>query len=340
MPVTVPRGSADGRGSGPIRLAALAKPLPLRPGGAGSRCDGDGDWDLLGDGDGLRQGALFGDDAAGPGEGDGLGHADLLGEGDGLGEPDLLGYGEGDGDLDGLGEGDLLGDGEGDGGLLGDGLGEGALLGDAEGDGAALDVLGEGDGDVLAAAPVLGRTASRIPAAIAPPPATARAPAHGRADASFLCGLRALLRVRASEVITAAWTHARPQRFQTGPGKHCRERGAPRRGPSVVLAGAPASCPRAASSSSQHADQGRAERDAEGRAGQADDQPDAGPQQFGAPGRRLGHRARPRYRANAATPLLTEANCSIETPAIGSKSAPSAKPPGGAPGVAVRAVSQ
>jgi hypothetical protein len=345
MPVTVPRGNADGRASGPIRAAAPAEPLPLWPGGAGARCDGegDGDWDLLGegDGDGLGQGALFGDDAAGPGDGDGLGHADLLGEGDGLGEPDVLGDGEGDGDLDGLGEGELLGDGEGDGGLLGDGLGEGALLGDGEGDGAALDVPGEGDGDVLAAAPVLGRTASSIPAAITPPPATARTPAHGRAGVRFLCGLRALLRVRASEVITAAWTHARPQRFQNGPGESMAGvRGAPRRGPSAVLAGAPASCPRAAPSSSQHADQGRAERDAEGRARQADHQPDAGPQQFGAPGRRLGHRARPRYRANAATPLLTEANCSIETPAIGSKSAPSAKPPGGAPGVAVRAVSQ
>ena len=180
-PVTVPRGNAVGRASGPIRLA---EPLLLWPGGAGSPCDGegdgDGDVDLLGEGDGLGQGALFGDDAAGPGEGNGLGHGDLLGEGDGLGEPDLLGDGEGDGDLDGLGEGDLLGDGEGDGELLGEGLGAGdELLGD--GDGAALVPLGEGDGDALAAAPVLGRTASRIPAAIAPPPAMARALARGRA---------------------------------------------------------------------------------------------------------------------------------------------------------------
>lgn len=176
-PVTVPRGNAVGRASGPIRLA---EPLLLWPGGAGSRCDGEGDGavDLLGDGDGLGQGALFGDDAAGPGEGDGLGHGDLLGEGDGLGEGDLLG--DGDGDLDGLGEGDLLGDGEGDGELLGEGLGAGdELLGD--GDGAALVLLGEGDGDALAAAPVLGRTASRIPAAIAPPRAMARALARGRA---------------------------------------------------------------------------------------------------------------------------------------------------------------
>jgi hypothetical protein len=219
MPVTVPRGNADGRASGPIVAAAPAEPLPLWPGGAGPRCDGegDGDWDLPGegDGDGLGQGALFGDDAAGPGDGDGLGHADLLGEGDGLGEGVLLGDGEGDGDVDGRGEGELLGDGEGDGGLLGDGLGEGAWLGDGEGDGAALDGLV--DGDVLAAAPVPGRTASRIAAAIAPPPAAARALAHGWAGVSFLCGLRALLRVRASEVITAAWTHARPEWFQNGP---------------------------------------------------------------------------------------------------------------------------
>jgi len=239
MPVAVPRGKADGRASGPIRTADPAEPLPLWPGGTGPRCDGegDGDWDLPGEGDGLGHGALFGDDEAGPGEGDGLGHADLLGEGDGLGEPDLLGDGEGDGDLDGLGEGELLGDGAGE-DVLGDGLGAGDdVL--AEGDGAALVLLGEGDGDVLADAPVLGRTASRIPAAIAPPPTMARGPAHGRAGTSFLCGLRALLRVRASEVITAAWTHAPPQRFQTGPGKHCREHRAPRRGPSVVLAGAP-----------------------------------------------------------------------------------------------------
>ena len=252
MPVAVPRGKADGRASGPIRTADPAEPLPLWPGGTGSRCDGegDGDWDLLGEGDGLGQGALFGDDDAGPGEGDGLGHADLLGEGDGLGEPDLLGDGEGDGDLDGLGDGEALGDGAGE-DVLGDGLGAGDdVL--AEGDGAALVLLGEGDGDVLASALVLGRTASRIPAAIAPPPTMARGPAHGRAGASLLCGLRALLRVRASEVITAAWTHAPPQRFQAGPGK--------------ALPGTPSAPPRAASSSSQHAAQGCAERDAEGRA--------------------------------------------------------------------------
>ena len=181
-PGTVPRGSAVGRASGPIRPAA---PLPLWPGGAAARCDGegDGDLDLPGEGDGLGHGALFGDDEAGPGDGDGLGQGDLLGEGDGLGEPDLLGDGEGDGDLDGLGEGDLLGDGDGDGGLLGDGLGEGAL---ADADGELLELVGDGDGDVAAAAPVLGRTASKIPAAIAPPPAMARAPARGRVDMSPL----------------------------------------------------------------------------------------------------------------------------------------------------------
>ena len=197
-PGTVPRGSADGRASGPVRLAGPAEPLTLWPGGAGSLCDGEGDGDLLGDGDGLGQGDLFGE-AAGPGEGDALGHGDLLGEGDGLGEGDLLGegdglgegdlLGDGDGDFegegDGLGDGDLLGDGEGEGDdVLGDGLGEGGLLGD--GDGAALDLLGDGDGDAVAAAPVLGRTASRIPAAIAPPLAMARAPARGRAGSSPL----------------------------------------------------------------------------------------------------------------------------------------------------------
>lgn len=170
-PGTVPRGNADGRASGPVRLAG---PLLPGPGGAGAPCDGegDGDLDLPGEGDGLGQGVMFGG-AAGPGEGDGLGQADVLGEGDGLGEGDLLGVGEGDGDVEGLGEGD--------GGLLGDGLGEGTLLGDAEGDGALVELAGDGDGDVVAAAPLLGRTASRMPAAIAPPPAMACAPAHGRA---------------------------------------------------------------------------------------------------------------------------------------------------------------
>jgi hypothetical protein len=184
-PVTVPRGNADGRASGPVRMVP-AEPLLLWPGGPGSRCDGegDGDLDLPGEGEGLGQGALFGDDEAGPGEGDGLGHGDLLGDGEGDG--DLLGDGEGDGDLDGLGEGDLLGDGEGDGGLLGDGLGEGGLLGDAEGDGELVELAGDGDGDVVAAARVLGRTARRIPAAIAPPPAMARALARGRAGISPL----------------------------------------------------------------------------------------------------------------------------------------------------------
>jgi hypothetical protein len=173
-PVTVPRGSADGSASGPIRLAVPAEPLLLWPGGAGALCDGegDGDVDLLGngDGDGLGQGELFGDDDKGPGEGNGLGQADLLGEGDGLGEPDLLGDGEGDGDLLGLGEGE---------GVVGDGLGEGALLGDTDGDGEPEELLG--DGDVVPAAPVLGRIASRIPAVIAPPRTMARPPAHGRA---------------------------------------------------------------------------------------------------------------------------------------------------------------
>ena len=172
QPVTVPGGNANGRASGPITLAEPADPLPLWPGGPGAPSDGegDGDGDLLGEGDGLGQGVTFGA-AAGPGEGDGLGQADLLGDG------------EGDGDLDGLGEGDLLGDGEGE-GLVGDGLGEGALLGDGDADGELVELLGDGDGDVAAAAPMLGRTASRIPAAIAPPPAMVCAPAHGRAGIS------------------------------------------------------------------------------------------------------------------------------------------------------------
>jgi len=178
-PVTVPRGNAEGRASGPVS-AAPAVPLPLWPGGAGALCDGEGDGDLLGEGDGLGQGVTFGE-AAGPGEGDGLGQGDLLGEGDGLGDGDLLGDGEGDLEGEGLGEGDLLGDGDGE--LLAEGLGAGdELLGD--GDGAALVLVGDGDGEALAAAPVLGRTASRIPAAIAPPPATALAPARGRAGIS------------------------------------------------------------------------------------------------------------------------------------------------------------
>src|SRR6266568_1185024 len=142
------------------------------------------------------------------------GGAGPLGEGeaDRDGQGDLLGDGDGDGDLDGdgdgLGEGDLLGD--------GDGEGDGDPLGD--GDGAALDVAGEGDGDPVAAAPVPGRTASRIPAAIAPPPTMARAPARGRAGTSPWCGWPALLRVRAAGVITAAWTRSRPRRFPRKPG--------------------------------------------------------------------------------------------------------------------------
>jgi hypothetical protein len=176
-PGTVPRGNAVGRVIGPIRVDP-AVPLPLWPGGAGSRCDGAGDGDLLGEGDGLGHGETFGQEA-GPGEGDGLGHGDLLGEGDGLGEGDPLGDGDGDLDGDGLGDGEVLGDG--DGAPLGEGLGAGdELLGD--GDGAALAMLGEGDGDAPAAAPVLGRIASRMPAAIAAPPAMARAPGRGRAD--------------------------------------------------------------------------------------------------------------------------------------------------------------
>ena len=137
-------------------------------GAGGPECDGDGlgEGDLLGDGEGLGEGDLLGD-------GEGLGEGDLLGDGEGLGEGDLLGDGAG------LGEGDLLGDGE--------GLGAGDLLGDGEEEGDLVDWLEDGDGAPvavagrraragLAAAPVLPRTAMRIPAATAPPPASARAP--------------------------------------------------------------------------------------------------------------------------------------------------------------------
>ena len=184
--VTIPRGNAIGRASGPVTLRIPAELLPLCPGAAGLLCDGDGDG--LGEGDGLGQAGWFGPPglgvpvgpgvATGPGEGVPLGHGDLLGEGEGLGDGDL--------DGDGLGDGDLLGDGDGLGDdVLGEGLGAGDdLLGD--GDGAALVLLGEGDGDPAAAAPVPGRTASRIPTAIAPPPAMARAPARGQADTSPL----------------------------------------------------------------------------------------------------------------------------------------------------------
>ena len=121
------------------------------------------------DGDGLAEGDLLGD-GEGLGEGELLGDGDLLGDGEGLGEGDLLGDGEG------LGEGDLLGDGE--------GLGEGDLLGEGESD--LVEWLEDGEGAPmatedrparagLAAAPVLPRTATRIPAAAAPPPASARA---------------------------------------------------------------------------------------------------------------------------------------------------------------------
>src|SRR6266702_4079721 len=138
----------------------------------------------------------------------GEGEADRDGLGDGLGHDDVPGEGDGLGEGDALGQGDLLGD--------GDGEGDGDPLGD--GDGAALDVAGEGDGDPVAAAPVPGRTASRIPAAIAPPPTMARAPARGRAGTSPWCGWPALLRVRAAGVITAAWTRSRPRRFPRKPG--------------------------------------------------------------------------------------------------------------------------
>ena len=148
-PVTVPRGNCGGPASGAITPGrGVGAPLAAElPGADGPECDGDG----RGDGDGL------GDDE-GPGEGDVLGEGDS--DGDGLGEGDLLGEGEGDvlGDGEGLAEGDVLGEGEGD-------LGDGAVAGRRAGAG-------------LAAAPALPRTAMRIPAATAPPPASARAPAR------------------------------------------------------------------------------------------------------------------------------------------------------------------
>jgi len=147
-PAAVPRGNCGGPASELVTPGSGVGPALTTP--------------LLGTGGPERDGL---------GEGDGLGDGDLLGDGEGLGEGDLLGEG------DGLGEGDLLGDGE--------GLGEGELLGDGD----PADRLGDGDGAPiaagasraragLAAAPVLPRTAMRIPAATALPPASARAPAR------------------------------------------------------------------------------------------------------------------------------------------------------------------
>jgi len=154
-PVTVPRGNCGGPASGTVTPGGgVGAPLTAALLG-GLECDGD----RLGDGDGL------GDD-------EGLGEGDVLGDGDGLGEGDLLGDGEGEGDLlgdgEGLGEGDVLGEGDGD------------LL-DRPGDGAPAAVAGRWDRAGLAAAPPLPRTAMRIPAATAPPPASARAPARAPA---------------------------------------------------------------------------------------------------------------------------------------------------------------
>jgi len=89
-------------------------------------------------------------------------------------------------ECDGLGDGDGLREGD----LLGDGLGEGDLLGDGD----TTDLVGEGDGEVvaaavaaavdldasagLAAAPALPAIAMRIPAAVTPPQARTRAPAR------------------------------------------------------------------------------------------------------------------------------------------------------------------
>jgi len=181
-PGTVLRGNCGGRASGPVtRGSGVGAPLaPELP-------DASGPERGLGDGNGLDGGDLPGEgDGDLVGDGEGLGEGDWLGDGDGLGEGDLLGEGEGDGrgDGEGLGEGDLLGDGDGLGGgdLLGDGdgLGEGGLLGDGEGDGAPVAVAGSRPRTGLAAAPVLLRTATRIPAATAPPPASAHAPARAR----------------------------------------------------------------------------------------------------------------------------------------------------------------
>ena len=156
-PGPVPRGNCDGRASGPVTPGSGAG-APLAgelPGAGGPERDGDGlgESDLLGDGEGWARGDLLG-------EGDGLGEGDLLGDGEGLGESDLLGDGEG------LGEGDLLGDGEEEGDLV-DWLGDG--------DGTPVTVAGSRARAGLAAAPVLPRTAMRIPAAAAPPPASTRA---------------------------------------------------------------------------------------------------------------------------------------------------------------------
>ena len=91
---------------------------------------------------------------------------------------DRLGDGDGLGDGEGLGEGDVLGDGEGEGDVLDEGDGD---LVDRPGDGVPAAVAGRWDRAGLAAAPVLPRTAMRIPAATAPPPASARAPARAPA---------------------------------------------------------------------------------------------------------------------------------------------------------------
>jgi hypothetical protein len=163
-PVTVPRGNCGGRSSGavtpgsgvgaPLAGELLGADRPERDG------DGLGEGDVLGEGDG---------DVLGDGEG--LGEGDVLGEGDGLRDGEVLGEGDGDGDVlgggEGLGEGDVLGEGEGD---LVDWLGGG--------DGAPAAVAGGRAGPWLAAAPALPSTAMRIPAATAPPPASARAPAR------------------------------------------------------------------------------------------------------------------------------------------------------------------
>jgi len=157
-PVTVPRGNCGGSASGAITPSrGVGAPLAAElPGADGPECDGDGrgHGDVLGDG--LGEG-----DVLGEGDGDGLGDGEVLGDGEGLGEGDLLGDG------DGLGEGDVLGEGDGD------------LL-DRPGDGAPAAVAGRWDRAGLAAAPLLPRTAMRIPAATAPPPASARAPAGTR----------------------------------------------------------------------------------------------------------------------------------------------------------------
>jgi hypothetical protein len=225
---TAPGGNCGGEAGGAVTPArGVGAPLAGELlSAAGPERDGDG----LGEGDALGEPDLLG-------EGEGLGDGDLLGDGDGdlLGDGDGDLLGDGDGDLlgDGLGEGDLLGEGLGEGDLLGVGLGEGDLLGDGdelgEGElpGVGADDLGDGDGDPiaaegswatagLAAAPALPRTAMRIPAAVAPPPARTCAPARARPRMRPQrwppLGLPASLRERAAEDITA-WTQPRPSRF-------------------------------------------------------------------------------------------------------------------------------